>query len=156
MTSSRYSFGQNRKFLNEKCGAFPIIPILLSTALTALGSALFGGKRETIKRSLRGNKAAFTKDSKPYITQQRSNTLITRHTLITRQGSKPSSAPSMKKMNLVEQAVVERLRQKQIAKEIHLRELSAMVKIGTQNEDRLNNSKGRDTEKLDILQRTQE
>ena len=42
-TSRRYSLGQKRKFLNQKGGAFPIIPILLSTALTAHGSALFGG-----------------------------------------------------------------------------------------------------------------
>ena len=43
LNSRRYSLGQKRKFLNQKGGAFPIIPILLSTALTALGSALFGG-----------------------------------------------------------------------------------------------------------------
>ena len=43
LTSRRYSLGQKRKILNQKGGAFPIIPILLSTALTALGSALFGG-----------------------------------------------------------------------------------------------------------------
>ena len=43
LTRSRYSLGQKRKFLNQRGGAFPIIPILLSTALTALGSALFGG-----------------------------------------------------------------------------------------------------------------
>ena len=43
LTSRRYSLGQKRKFLKLKGGAFPIIPILLSTALTALGSALFGG-----------------------------------------------------------------------------------------------------------------
>ena len=44
LTSRSYSLGQKRKFLKQKGGAFPIIPILLSTALTALGSALFGGK----------------------------------------------------------------------------------------------------------------
>ena len=43
LTSRSYSLGQKRKFLKQKGGAFPIIPILLSTALTALGSALFGG-----------------------------------------------------------------------------------------------------------------
>ena len=62
----------------------------------------------------------------------------------------------MKKMTLVEQAVLDRLRQKQIAKEIHQPELSAMVKIRTQIEDTLSNSKLRDTEKLDILERAQE
>ena len=44
LTSRSYSLGQKRKFLKQKGGAFPIIPILQSTALTALGSALFGGK----------------------------------------------------------------------------------------------------------------
>ena len=43
LTSRSYSLGQKRKFLKQKGGAFPLIPILLSTALTALGSALFGG-----------------------------------------------------------------------------------------------------------------
>ena len=43
LTRSSYSLGQIRKFLKQKGGAFRIIPILLSTALTALGSALFGG-----------------------------------------------------------------------------------------------------------------
>ena len=38
-----YSLGQKRKFLNQKGGGFPIITILLSRSLTALGSALFGG-----------------------------------------------------------------------------------------------------------------
>ena len=42
LTSRSYSLGLKRKFLKQKGGAFPIIPILLSTALTALGSALFG------------------------------------------------------------------------------------------------------------------
>ena len=43
LTSRSYSLGQKRKFLKQKGGTFPIIPILLSTALTALGSQLFGG-----------------------------------------------------------------------------------------------------------------
>ena len=42
-TSRRYSLAQKRKFLKQNGGAFPIIPILLSTALTAFGSALFVG-----------------------------------------------------------------------------------------------------------------
>ena len=44
LTSRSYSLGQKRKFLKQKGGAFRIIAILLSTALTALGSILFGGK----------------------------------------------------------------------------------------------------------------
>ena len=55
-TSRSYSLGQKRKLLKQKGGAFPIIQILLSTALTVLGSSnvwreliqpsttLFGGK----------------------------------------------------------------------------------------------------------------
>ena len=43
VTSRRYSLGKKTMFLKQKGGEFPIIPILLSTALTALGSALFGG-----------------------------------------------------------------------------------------------------------------
>ena len=43
LTSRSYSLGQKRKFLKHKGGAFPIIPILLSTALNELGSALVGG-----------------------------------------------------------------------------------------------------------------
>ena len=43
LTSRSYSFGQKRKFLMQKGGAFLIIPILLSTALTTFGSAHFGG-----------------------------------------------------------------------------------------------------------------
>ena len=43
LTCRSYSLGQKRKFLKEKGGAFRIIPILLLTALTATGSALFGG-----------------------------------------------------------------------------------------------------------------
>ena len=62
----------------------------------------------------------------------------------------------MKKMRLVEQAVLDRLRQKQIAQEIQQPELSEMVKIRAQIEDTLNNSKVTDTEKLDILERAQE
>ena len=45
LTSRSYSLGQKRKFLKQKGVAFLIIPILLSTALTALGSALFGGDK---------------------------------------------------------------------------------------------------------------
>lgn len=41
LTSLRYSIGKKRKFLIQKGGIFPIIPILLSSALTALGSLLF-------------------------------------------------------------------------------------------------------------------
>ena len=43
LTSRSNSLGQKRKFVKQKGGAFTIIPILLSTALTAFGSALFGG-----------------------------------------------------------------------------------------------------------------
>ena len=43
LTSRSYSLVQKRKFLTQKGGAFPFMAILLSTALTALGSALFGG-----------------------------------------------------------------------------------------------------------------
>ena len=59
-------------------------------------------------------------------------------------------------MTLVEQAVLDRLRQKQIAQEIQQPELSAMVKIRAQIEDTLSSSKLTDTEKLDILERAQE
>ena len=62
----------------------------------------------------------------------------------------------MKKMTLVEQAELDSLRQKQIAQEIQQPELSATVKIRSQIEDTLSNSKLSDTEKLDILQRAQE
>ena len=62
----------------------------------------------------------------------------------------------MKKLTLVEQAVLERPRQKQIPQEIQQPELSAMVKIRTQIEETLSNSKLTDTEKLDILERAQE
>ena len=42
LTSKNLSIAQKRKFFfTQKGGAFPIIPILLSTALSALGSALF-------------------------------------------------------------------------------------------------------------------
>ena len=41
LTSKKFTIPQKRKFLTQKGGAFPIIPILLSTALSALGSALF-------------------------------------------------------------------------------------------------------------------
>ena len=37
LSNRRFSLGQKSKFLKQKGGAFPIIPILLSTALTALG-----------------------------------------------------------------------------------------------------------------------
>ena len=43
VTSRSYSVGQKNKCLKGKGGAFHLIQILLSTALTALGSALFGG-----------------------------------------------------------------------------------------------------------------
>ena len=63
----------------------------------------------------------------------------------------------MKVMTLVEQEVLARLRQKQIAQEIQQPELSAMVKIRAQIEDALSSSsKLTDTEKLDILERAQE
>ena len=62
----------------------------------------------------------------------------------------------MKKMTLVEQAVLDRLAQKQIAQEIQQPELSARVKIRAQTEDTLSISKLTDTEKLDILERAQE
>ena len=62
----------------------------------------------------------------------------------------------MKKMRLVEQAVLDRLRQMQIAQEIQKYELSAVVKIRSQIEDTLNNSKLTDTEKLDILELAEE
>ena len=62
----------------------------------------------------------------------------------------------MKKMTRVEQAVLDPLRQKQITHEIQERELSAMVKMRTEIEDTLINSKLTETEKLDILERAQE
>ena len=37
LTSRSYSLGEKRKFLKQTGGAFPIIPILLSRALNALG-----------------------------------------------------------------------------------------------------------------------
>ena len=104
--------GQKRKFLNQKGGAFPIIPIRLARTLNALGSILFWGNYQ--------------------------------------------SDPSMKKMTMVEEAVLDRLRQKQIGQEIQQPELSARVKIRTQIEDTLSNSKLTDTENLDILERAQE
>ena len=61
----------------------------------------------------------------------------------------------MKKMTLLEQAVLDRLRQKQIDQEIQQPELSAIVKIRAQIEDTLNNTKLTDIEKLDILERAQ-
>ena len=62
----------------------------------------------------------------------------------------------MKKMRLVEQPVLDRLRQKQIGQEIQQPELSATVKIRTQIEEKLSYSKLTDTEKLDIFERTLE
>ena len=41
LTSLKYTLDKKRKFLTQKGGIFPIIPILLSTALSALGSILF-------------------------------------------------------------------------------------------------------------------
>ena len=41
LTSKKFSIPQKRKFLTQKGGAFTIIPLLLSTALSALGSAFF-------------------------------------------------------------------------------------------------------------------
>jgi len=41
LTSRKYSIPTKRKFLTQKGGAFPLIPILISTALSALGSAIF-------------------------------------------------------------------------------------------------------------------
>ena len=41
LTSKSISIAQKRKFLGQKGGAFPLIPFLLSTALSELGSALF-------------------------------------------------------------------------------------------------------------------
>ena len=62
----------------------------------------------------------------------------------------------MKKMSMVEQAVLDHLRQNQIAHEIQQPELSAIVKIRTQIEDSLSNSKLTNTEKLDTLELAQE
>ena len=67
-----------------------------------------------------------------------------------------TSDPAMKKITLVEQAELDLLPQKQIAQEIQQPELSAIVKIGTQIEDTLTNSKLTDTEKLHILERAEE
>ena len=41
LTSRKISIPKKRKILNQKGGLFPIIPIVLSTALSALGSLLF-------------------------------------------------------------------------------------------------------------------
>ena len=62
----------------------------------------------------------------------------------------------MNKMKPVEQALLPRLRQKQIAQDIQQPELSALVKIRTEIEHTLNSRKLTDTEKLDILERDQE
>ena len=62
----------------------------------------------------------------------------------------------MKKMTLVEQAVLDSLRQKQIGQEIQQPELIAIVKIRAQIEDTLSSSNLTETEKLDNLERTQE
>ena len=108
LTSRSYSLGQKSSFMKQKGDAFDIIPIPLSTALTALWST--------------------------------SGATISHH-----------SDQTMKKMTLVEQGVLDTLRQNQITQEIQQREISAMVKIRTQNEETLNNSKLTDTKKLDIL-----
>ena len=55
-------------------------------------------------------------------------------------------------MTLVEEAVLDCLRQKQIAQEIQQPEISAMGKIMTQKEDTLSNSQLPDTEKFYILE----
>ena len=57
---------------------------------------------------------------------------------------------------MVVQAVLDRLRPKQIAHEIQQPELSAMVKVRAQIDDTLNNSRLKDTEKLNILERRRE
>ena len=59
-------------------------------------------------------------------------------------------------MTLMEQAVLDSLPQKQIGQQIHQAELGARVKIRTQIEETLSNSKLSDTEKLDILEGAQE
>ena len=59
-------------------------------------------------------------------------------------------------MILLEQAVFDPLRPKQIPQDIQQPELSAMVKIRSQIEATLSSSKLTETEKLDILKRTQE
>ena len=45
LTSKRFPIAQKRMFFAEKGGGFPVMPILLSTALSALGSALFNKRR---------------------------------------------------------------------------------------------------------------
>ena len=62
----------------------------------------------------------------------------------------------MKKMTLVEQGVLERLRQKQLSQAIQQPELSSMVNIKAHIEDMLNNSTLSDEEKLQLLERAQE
>ena len=44
LTSLSYLFGLKGPFLNQKSAPLPIIAVLLSTSLTAVGSSLFGAK----------------------------------------------------------------------------------------------------------------
>ena len=62
----------------------------------------------------------------------------------------------MRKMTLVEQAVLDRLRQKQIMQAIQQPELASMANIKAQIEETLNNSKISDAENLEILHCAQE
>ena len=62
----------------------------------------------------------------------------------------------MRKMALVEQAVLDRLRQKQIIQAIQQPELASMANIKAQIEETLNNSKLSDSEKLEILHRAED
>ena len=56
----------------------------------------------------------------------------------------------MRKMTLLEQAVLDRLRQKQIMQAIQQPELASMANLKAQIEETLNNSKLSDAEKLEI------
>ena len=62
----------------------------------------------------------------------------------------------MRKMTLVEQAFLDRLRQKQIMLAIQLPEMASMATIKAQIEENLNNSKLPDAETLEILHRAQD
>jgi hypothetical protein len=62
----------------------------------------------------------------------------------------------MKKMTLVEKAVLDRLREKQITAAIATPELSTMVKIQAQIEDILQNAQMSNEEKLSMLRRAEE
>ena len=62
----------------------------------------------------------------------------------------------MRKMALVEQAVLDRLRQKQIMQAIQQPELTSMANLKAQIEETLNSSKLSDAEKLEILHRAQD